>query len=79
MKKKRWPFYATASFLFLSLSLGAITLITIAVAQEEGQLFLEITVKMYALEPDSGAIVDAENPCQIADTRYGCTADPRRP
>ena len=33
--RERWPFYATASLLLLSLSLEAITLITKAVAQEE--------------------------------------------
>ncbi len=85
---KRWPFYTTASFFFLFLSLWTITIITRAVTREEDQLFSEITVKMYALDPDSGAILDRENPCRFddpstpqneADTRYGCTADPRHP
>jgi len=82
--RERWPFYATASLLLLFLSLGAITLITKAVAQEEDQLFSDITVQMYALDPDSGAILDTEDPsCRVddpstpqneADDRYGCTA-----
>ncbi len=84
--RERWPFYATASLLLLFLSLGAVTLITKAVAQEEDQLFSDITVQMYALDPDSGAILDTEDPsCRIddpstpqneADDRYGCTAFP---
>jgi peptidoglycan hydrolase-like amidase len=82
---KRWPFYITASFILLLLSLRAITIITGAITQEESQLSSEITVKMYALDPDSGAVLDRENPCRIddpstpqneADNRYGCTAYP---
>jgi len=82
--KERWLFYATTSLLLLFLSLRTITLITKAVAQEEAQLFSEITVQMYALDPDSGAILDTEAPsCRVddpstpqneADDRYGCTA-----
>ena len=65
--KKRWPFYATVSLLLLFLSLGAITLIAKAVVQEEDQLFSEITVQMYALDPDSGAILNHKNPRHIDD------------
>ncbi len=66
--KERWLFYATASLLLLFLSLRAITLITKAVAQEEDQLFSDITVQMYALDPDSGAVLDTEDPsCRVDD------------
>ena len=79
--KRKW-------LLFLRLGIiGAIALFATAFVQGEEQLFSDITVKMYVLKPGSGASTgelcqpdDPSTPEQNeADTRYGCTADPRRP
>ncbi len=69
---------------FVSLGIvGAFALFIPTLTQEEGQLYSNIKVKMYVLDPASGARTeetcnadDPSTPQNEADTRYGCTAFP---
>ena len=78
--KRKWLFFLRLGII------GAIALFATPFVRGEEQLFSDITVKMYVLKPGSGAstgelcrVDDPSTPGNEGDTRYGCTADPRRP